>query len=67
MELEGVNLINKIRSEQNKGTTNHMITPGATNQPPSTKRPLTTEEKKMWKLFNPSITEEELNKKTVDK
>lgn len=67
MELEGVNLVNKIRSEQSKGSTNHMSTPGVSTQPPSNTRPLTSEERRMWKLFNPNITDEELNKKTVDK
>ena len=67
LEVEGENLINRIRSEQSKGTTSHMNTPGANTPPPSNKRPLTAEEKQMWRLFNPSITEDELNKKTVDK
>lgn len=67
MELEGVNLINQIRSEQSKGSTSHMSTPGASTPPPSNTRPLNEEEKRMWKLFNPSISEDELNKKTVNK
>ena len=67
MEHEGVNLVHRIRSEQSKGTTNHMATPGANTQPPSNKRALNDEEKRMWKLFNPAISDEELNKKTVDK
>lgn len=67
MELEGANLVNRIRSEQSKGTTNHMSTPGANTPPPSNTRPLNDEEKRMWKLFNPGITDEELNKKTVNK
>lgn len=67
MEHEGVNLVNRIRSEQSKGTTNHMTTPSASTPPPSNTRPLNDDEKRMWKLFNPSITDEELNKKTVNK
>lgn len=67
LELEGENLIHTLRSEQSKGTVSHMNTPGANTPPPSNKRPLTAEEKQMWRLFNPSITEDELNKKTVDK
>ena len=67
MELEGVNLVNRIRSEQSKGTTTHMATPGASTQPPSNTRPLNDDEKRMWKLFNPSMSDEELNKKTVTK
>ena len=67
MELEGVNLVNRIRSEQSKGTTSHMATPGANTPPPSNTRPLNDDEKRMWRLFNPNITEEELSKKTVNK
>lgn len=67
MEHEGVNLVNRIRSEQSKGTTNHMATPSASTPPPSNTRPLNDDEKRMWKLFNPGITDEELNKKTVNK
>ena len=67
MELEGANLINRLRSEQSKGTTNHMSTPNANTPPPSNTRPLNEEEKRMWKLFNPGISDEELNKKTVNK
>lgn len=67
LELEGENLVNKIRSEQSKGGTGHLATPGSTPPAPSNKRPLTDEEKQMWKLFNPNVTDEELNKKTVEK
>lgn len=65
MELEGEKLINKIRSEQSKGTTSHLANPsGSTSDP--TKRLLTEAEKKIWKQFNPRMTDEELNKITVD-
>lgn len=67
MELEGANLVNRIRSEQSKGSTNHMNTPSVSTPLPSDTRPLNDEEKRMWKLFNPSISDEELNKKTVNK
>lgn len=67
LELEGENLISKLRNEQIKGSTTHMNTPGANSTPPSTKRPLTDEEKQMWRVFNPGISEEELNKKLTDK
>lgn len=67
LEVEGENLINTIRSEQSKGTTNHMATPNASTQAPSNKRALNDEEKRMWRLFNPGISEEELNRKTVNK
>lgn len=67
LEVEGENLVNRIRSEQSKGTTGHLATPGNSSPAPSNKRPLTDEEKQMWKLFNPNVTDEELNKKTVEK
>ena len=67
MKLEGEKLINKIRSEQSKGSTSHLNSPSGTTGTPDNKRPLTAEEKELWKFFNPSMTEEELNKKTVDK
>ena len=65
MELEGEKLITKIRSEQSKGTTHHLQNPsGKTSQP--NKRPLTDREKSVWKQFHPYMTDEELNKMTVD-
>lgn len=67
LELEGVNLINKIRSGQNKGTTSHMQFAGSAAPNNSNKRPLNEKEKQMWRYFNPGISEDELNKKTVDK
>ena len=67
MELEGEKLISKIRGEQSKGSTSHLANPGGTSGIPDNKRFLTAEEKQLWKLFRPSITEEELNKKMIDK
>lgn len=67
LEVEGENLISKLRNEHNRGSTSHMATPGSSNPAPSNKRLLTEEEKQMWRLFNPGISEEELSKKTVDK
>jgi hypothetical protein len=67
LELEGVNLINKIRSGQNKGTTSHMQFAGSAAPNNSKQRPLNEKEKQMWRYFNPGISEEELNKKTVEK
>ena len=64
IELEGEKLINKIRGEQSKGSTSHLQSPSGP-QTEDTKRPLTAEEKKAWKLFNPQMTDEELNKMTV--
>lgn len=67
IELEGENLITKLRNEQSKGSTSHMNTPNSNTQTPSNTRLLNAEEKRMWKLFNPNISDEELNKKTTNK
>lgn len=67
LEVEGENLISKLRNEHSRGSTSHMTTPGSSNPAPSNKRLLTEEEKQMWRLFNPGISEEELSKKTTDK
>ena len=67
LELEGERLITKMRSAQSKGSTNHMNTPKGNSTHGDTKRPLTAKEKEIWKLFNPNISMEELNKKTIDR
>lgn len=67
MELEGTNLVRSMRSEQSKGTTGHMNTPNGNATVPTGERLLTEEEKQAWRFFNPGISEEELNKKTVKK
>jgi len=68
MKLEGEKLITKIRSEQSKGSTSHLQSPsGSTNTLPTDKRPLSEEEKQIYKFFNPNITDEELSKKLYDK
>ena len=66
MEVEGVNLVNSIRSEQSKGTTEHLANPSGGVPATPTKRHLTNEEKAMWKAFHPQMTDEELNKKMID-
>lgn len=66
MEVEGVNLVNSIRSEQSKGTTEHLANPSGGVPATPTKRHLTAEEKAMWKAFHPQMTDEELNKKMID-
>lgn len=66
MEIEGEKLINKIRSEQSKGSTNHLQNLTGTTPPQSNKRPLTDAEKKTYKFFNPNMSDEELNKLTYD-
>lgn len=67
LELKGEELILKARSEQSKGSTAHLANVTGQGGNEVDKRPLTQEEKKMWKFFNPSMTDEELNKKMVDK
>ena len=68
LELEGENLIARAKGEQSKGSTSHMNSLNSNATPPPTKtRPLTAEEKQIWKVFNPGISDEELNKKTVNK
>lgn len=66
LELEGEKLITSMRSEQSKGTTGHLATPSGSTKPDNGKRYLTAEEKRIWKMFNPKMTEEELNNKTVN-
>lgn len=66
MELEGVNLVNSIRSEQSKGTTEHLANPSGNIPANPKKRHLTDEEKQMWRAFHPQMTIEELNKKMID-
>lgn len=67
MEVEGVNLVNKIRSEQSKSTTVHMGTPSSSgSNAQNAQRHLTQQEKEVWKFFNPGMSDEELNSKMVD-
>lgn len=67
LELKGEELILRARSGQSKGSTAHLNQPSGSNAETSAKRHLTADEKRMWKFFNPSLTDEELNKKLVDK
>lgn len=65
--LHGEELILKARSTASKGSTAHLQSPqGSSAAGQTNKRPLTEEEKSVWRLFNPGISEEELNKKTAD-
>lgn len=66
LEKEGEKLITKIRSEHSKGSTSHLANPSSSVPGQPTVRHLTAEEKQMWKVFHPHITDEELNKKTVN-
>lgn len=71
LELCGETLIKEIQSgiasEQNRSTTSHLKSPGGT--PVSLvdgKRPLTTKERKIYKMFNPGVTDEQLSKMFKD-
>ncbi len=66
LAVEGERLINKFKGEQSKGSTSHLKNPSGTTPPASNKRPLTADEKRVWKFFNPGMTDEELNKQMVD-
>lgn len=66
MELEGVNLLTKLKSSYSKGTTSHMNTPSGSSAPSKKQRHLTEEEKRAWRLFHPNMTEEQLNNKMIN-
>lgn len=66
MQLHGEELVIKAKSSASRGTTDHLVQPSGSSVPQSNKRLLTDEEKRMFKLFNPNVTDEELNKKTYD-
>ena len=68
MELHGVELIRETRanvaSGQSRGSTGHLASPqGApANTGNLNKRPFTAQERDVYKLFNPGVTDEELSK-----
>ena len=64
--LHGEELILQARTANSRGTTEHLQNPAGQAPTGASKRPLTEEEKSVWRFFNPNMTEEELNKKTVD-
>ena len=63
INLHGEELILKARSEASKGTTSHLNNPSGAAPEGKAKRHLTDEEKRLWKFFNPNMTDEELNNK----
>lgn len=67
LQVEGENLINTMRSEQSKGSAEHLGNVNGSSPTHNDERPLTDKEKQMWKFFNPNISDEELNKKTIKK
>jgi hypothetical protein len=73
LKIEGEKLIKQMQANmmggQTKGSTSHLNSPSGTPITSSNinKRPLTQEEKEVYKLFNPYVTDEELNKMLKDK
>lgn len=68
LQVEGENLILAARRTQSQGTVTHMSTPqSGVSSIPTDRRLLTEDEKRIWKLFNPQMSVEELNKQTVKK
>lgn len=63
INLHGEELILKARSEASKGSTTHLNNPSGAAPEGKAKRHLTDEEKRLWKFFNPNMTDEELNNK----
>lgn len=67
IELHGEDLVIKARNAAARGTTQHLQSAGDVGRAPEKKgRPLTEEEKAVWRFFNRGITDEELNKKFVE-
>ena len=71
LELRGETLIMEMRtsiaSGQSKGSTGHLASPaGAPAASNEGKRPFTEEERRIYKMFNPGVTDEQLSKMTKD-
>lgn len=67
IELHGEDLVIKARNAAARGDTSHLRSNGEVGTPPpSKKRPLTAEEKQVWRFFHPGITDKELNEKTME-
>lgn len=64
LQLHGEELLSKARAQQLKGSTGHLQNPAGAPPAATNTRPLTEDEKRVWKVFNPHITDEELSKKT---
>ena len=65
LTTHGEEYITKARATSSKGTTSHLHSPAGTPPVADDSRPLTSEEKAVWRQFFPGISEEELNKKTT--
>lgn len=67
LKVEGKKLITQMRSEHSRGTTDHLSGTNGSSPTNNTQRHLNNKEKEIWKYFNPGISDEELNKKMVNK
>ena len=67
LELKGEELILETRSAQSRGSTSHLNHVTGNAGVPTNQRHLTSKEKEIWKLFNPGMSDEELNKQLVNK
>lgn len=65
LTTHGEEYITKARATSSKGTTSHLHSPAGTPPVADDSRPLTSEEKAVWRQFFPGISEEELSKKTT--
>lgn len=65
LEVEGEKRIMRMMGDQSRGTTTHLTANGGSAAVPTGERNLTADEKKMYKFFNPSMTDDQLNKITV--
>ena len=63
LTTHGEEYITKARATSSKGTTSHLHSPAGIPPIADDSRPLTSEEKAVWRQFFPGISEEELNKK----
>ena len=67
MKLHGEELIRSTRKAAEKGSTDHLQSnSGSPASQTGTTRMLTDKEKAVWKMFYPGISDEELNKKTIN-
>lgn len=64
MKLHGEELLKKARAAASRGDTQHLQSPNGAPQTPSNERPLTDDEKRIYRFFNPKVADEELNKMT---
>lgn len=64
LATQGETLLTKSLAGKQNGSLAHLANPGSTGVGVK-ERPLTAEEKDIWRMVNPDITDEELSKKTM--